>query len=230
MRALHVHHDPNSLAGLVGEVLEERGVEAVPHQVCRTPGSPTGSPEFPDPAEFDLVVVYGSRWSTYDGDAAHWVEPELDMLRRADRVGVPVLGMCFGGQMLSTAHGGSVRPGPSPEVGWYRVEPDAGPVSVAVEPGPWLQWHFDVFEVPAGAELLATSPVGPQAFRLRRNLATQFHPEADRSVIEAWFEDDIDQIAALGIDPASLLTEADHQRGAARGRAAQLVDLVLSWA
>jgi hypothetical protein len=102
-------------------------------------------------------------------------------------------------------------------------------VSVEVEQGPWLQWHFDIFDVPAGAELLAASSVGPQAFRLRRNLATQFHPEADRSVIEAWFDDDIDQIAELGIDPDSLLTEADHQREAARGRAARLVDLVLSW-
>jgi GMP synthase-like glutamine amidotransferase len=225
MRALHVHHDPNSLPGLVGEVLEERGVEAVPHQVCRTPGSPAGSPHFPDPTEFDLVVVYGSRWSVVDPDTAHWVEPELAFLRSADAAGVPVLGMCFGGQLLSAAHGGRVGAGPMPEVGWYEVQSRAP----EIEQGPWLQWHFDVFEVPAGADLLASSPVGPQAFRLRANLATQFHPEADRGVIEAWFDDDIDQIAELGLDPATLLVEADRQRPAARDRATRLVELVLSW-
>jgi GMP synthase-like glutamine amidotransferase len=225
MRALHLHHDPNSLPGLVGEALSERGVEAVTHQVCHTPGSPVGSTDFPDPTAFDLVVVYGSRWSVYDPDAAHWVLPEQELLRAADRAGVPVLGMCFGGQLLSAAHGGTVGPGARPEVGWYEVDT----ASDLVAAGPWLQWHFDVFEVPRGADRLASSAVGPQAFRLRRNLATQFHPEADRSVIEAWFDDDIDQIAQLGLDPASLLVEADRQRPSARARAARLVDLVLSW-
>ena len=225
MRALLLHHDPNSLPGLIGEALEERGVEAVAYQVCRTPGSPTGSPDFPDPTPFDLVVVHGSRWSVEDPDTSHWVLPELELLRRADGAGVPVLGMCFGGQLLSAAHGGRVRRAPEPEVGWFEVHP----TSPEIEVGPWLQWHFDVFEVPAGAELLASSPVGPQAFRLRRNLALQFHPEADRGVIEAWFDDDIDQIAELGLDPTELLVEADRQRPAARDRAGRLVDLLLSW-
>jgi GMP synthase-like glutamine amidotransferase len=224
MRALHVHHDPNSLPGLVGEVLARRGVEAITHQVCLTPGSPVGSTEFPDPTGVDLVVVYGSRWSVYDPDVAHWVEPELEMLRAADTDGVPVLGLCFGAQMLSAAHGGAVTAAASPEVGWYRVRPS----SSEIDPGPWLQWHFDVFEVPEGAEQLAASPVGPQAFRLRRNLALQFHPEADRSVIAAWFDDDLDQIEDLGLDPTDLLTEADRQRDAALQRAARLVDQVIA--
>lgn len=226
MRVLHVHHDPNSLPGLIGEVLDRSGVDSVSHQVCRTPGSPTGSSEFPDPTGFDLVVVYGSRWSVDDPDTAHWVEPELDMLRAADAAGVPVLGLCFGGQLLSAAHGGGVERAPRPEVGWFEVEPVPG-VS-GIERGPWLQWHFDRFEVPAGAELLAASPVGPQAFRLRRNLGLQFHPEADRAVIAAWFDDDLDQIEHLGLDPDELLTEADRQRAAALERAARLVDLATS--
>lgn len=224
MRALHVHHDANSLPGLIGEVLADRGVEAVVHQVCEMPGSPTGSPEFPDPQAFDLVVLYGSRWSVYDDDVAHWVVPELDMLRLADSVGVPVLGLCFGGQLLSAAHGGLVTAADQPEVGWHRVQahvPD-------IEPGPWLQWHFDVFTVPEGAEQLAASPSGAQAFRLRRNLGLQFHPEADRDVIEAWFADDIDQIQALELDPDELLTQADRERPAARARAERLVSTFLT--
>lgn len=228
MRALHVHHDPNSLPGLIGQVLDERGVQAVTHQVCATPGSPTGSPDVPDPTGFDLVVVYGSRWSVDDPDTAHWVEPELDMLRRADDAGVPVLGLCFGGQMLSAAHGGGVERAPTPEVGWYRVEPE--PSATPVAAGPWLQWHFDRFVVPPGAELLARSDVGPQAFRLRRNLGLQFHPEVDREVLSAWFDDDLDQIAELGLDPDELLAETDRERDAARRRADRLVGDFLAWA
>ena len=223
MRALHVHHDPNSLPGLVGEALSERGVEAVVHQVCTVPGSPKGSAEFPDPGEFDLVVVYGSRWSVYDPEVEHWVLPELEMLRRADSLGVPVLALCFGAQMVSAAHGGEVRESDVPEVGWCKVTSQAP----EIEPGPWLQWHFDRFEVPDGAEQLAESDAGPQAFRLRRNLAVQFHPEADRDVIQAWFEDDLDQISALGIDPGDLLDQADMHRAGARARAERLITTFL---
>jgi GMP synthase-like glutamine amidotransferase len=219
MRALHVHHDPNSLPGLLGEVLADREVEAVVHQVCETPGSPVGSPEFPMPQDFDLIVLYGSRWSLYDEAVAHWVEPELEFLRRADAAAVPVLGVCFGAQMLSAAHGGTVSASEIPEVGWCRVTahvPD-------IEPGPWLQWHFDSFTVPAGGEELANSLSGTQAFRLRRNLGVQFHPEATRSVVEAWFEDDLDQLEGVAVDPDALLDEADRQIVAARARVDRLV-------
>ena len=164
------------------------------------------------------------RWSVHDDAVAHWVEPELEFLRAADRIDVPVLGLCFGAQMLAAAHGAAVLPGHRPEVGWLTVESR----DVLIERGPWLQWHFDVFEVPLGAELLASSPAGPQAIRLRRNLGLQFHPEADRHVLEGWFADDLDQIVDLGMDPEALLTEADRERSAARERADRLVDAVLS--
>lgn len=223
MRALHVHHDANSLPGLVGEALSERGVESVVHQVCVGPG-PEGSTAFPDPSRFGLVVLYGSRWSVYDGQVAHWVEPELEFIRDADHAGVPVLGLCFGGQILSTALGGSVAPTAHPEIGWFEVEP----ADRAIERGPWLQWHFDAFTVPGGACELARSAAGPQAFRLRANLGLQFHPEADRAVLEAWLTDDQDQLEEAGLDADALLAGADLHSDDARARARRLVAGVLA--
>jgi len=223
MRALHVHHDANSSPGIIGAVLESRGWDAEVHQVCELHGSPTGSPDFPDPTGVDLVVLYGSRWSVYDDAVTHWVKPELDFIRRADSAGVPVLGLCFGGQLLSAAFGGEVTETDVPEVGWQKIVPRVPDV----EPGPWLQWHFDRFTVPEGARELAVSDSGPQAFRLRRNLALQFHPEADRVVIEGWFADDLDQVAAVGVDPQQLLAEADRQGMAARARADRLLTTFL---
>ena len=219
MRALHVHHDANSSPGIVGDVLDSWGWEARVHQVCEVAGSPVGGTDFPDPAGVDLVVLYGSRWSVYDSGVAHWVEPELEFVRRADRAGVPVLGLCFGGQLLSAAFGGEVSESDVPEVGWLKIVPR----TAEIEPGPWLQWHFDRFTVPDGAEELAVSDAGPQAFRLRRNLALQFHPEADREVVEGWFADDLDQIAAVGVDPEQLLAGAGRQGVAAHARAERLL-------
>jgi GMP synthase-like glutamine amidotransferase len=219
MRALHVHHDANSRAGLIGDALAARGVEAEVHQVCEVAGSPVGSPDFPDPQGYDLVVLYGSRWSVYDEAVAHWVEPELEFLRRADGLGVPVLGLCFGGQLLSAAHGGKVAAADAPEVGWCKVTP----TGTEIEPGPWLQWHFDSFSVPDGARELARSAAGAQAFRLRRNLGLQFHPEADRGVLEGWLVDDVDQLLDVRVSAEGLLEEADRQLTAARARAERLL-------
>jgi GMP synthase-like glutamine amidotransferase len=221
VRALHVHHDPNSLAGHVGSLLAERGVEEVRHQVCAGPGSPVGSPDFPDPSGFDLVVLYGSRWSTYDQEVAHWVEPELEFVRTADRAGVPVLGLCFGGQLLAAAHGARVSSTTQPEIGWFDIDPAGGS---PIEAGPWLQWHFDAFEVPEGGTELARSPAGPQAFVLRRNLGLQFHPEADRAVLEAWLTEDLDQLEAAGVDSIGLLAGADLHAADGLRRAERLLD------
>jgi GMP synthase-like glutamine amidotransferase len=225
VRVLHVHHDPNSLPGLVADVLDDLGADQSSHQVCHRPGSPQGGTDFPDPARFDQVVLHGSRWSTYDAEVAHWVRPELDFARAADRAGVAVLGLCFGGQLLAAAHGARVAPTDHPEIGWHEVDPVPGHVDgrQGIERGPWLQWHFDAFEVPAGATGLARSRAGAQAFRLRRNLGLQFHPEADRAVLEAWLTDDRDQLRAAGVDPDELLAGADRHLTAARGRADRLV-------
>lgn len=219
MRALHVHHDANSLPGLVGTALDELGVAAGVHQVGDTAGSPVGSPDFPDPEGFDLIVLYGSRWSVYEDRVAHWVEPELEFIRSADRARVPVLGLCFGGQILAAALGGSVAPLPEPEIGWLPVRSD----DPSIEAGPWLEWHFDGFTVPDAAVELARTDASPQAFRLRRNLGLQFHPEADRAVLESWMEDDLDQLVAAGLDAERLLADADHHRDDALDRARRLV-------
>ena len=229
LRTLFVHHDPNSLAGLVGEALVRRGAELVEHQVCRTPLSPVGSTEFPDPTGFGAVVVLGSRWSVYDPACAHWVGPEQDMLRVADAAGVPVLGCCFGGQVLAAALDGTVAPTDHPETGWLEVGPHEvdGPDSGLVAPGPWLQWHGDAFTVPPGAIELARTAAGPQAFVLRRNLGLQFHPEADRAVLEAWLVDDEQELLDAGIDPQPLLTDADRHGPDASRRAHALVDRFL---
>jgi len=227
MRALHVHHDANSRPGLVAEVLADRGIDAVAHQVCATSG-PQGSPRFPDPAGFDLVVLYGSSWSVDDDRVAHWVRPELDFVRTADAVGVPVLGLCFGGQLLSSALGGTVGRTAHSEIGWMTVDPVPAPgPGPVIEPGPWLQWHFDAFTVPPGATELARSAAGPQAFRLRRNLGLQFHPEADRAVLEAWIVDDQADLEAAGLPAEVILADADRFRPEARARADRIVAGVL---
>ncbi|WP_412457973.1 type 1 glutamine amidotransferase [Mycolicibacterium mucogenicum] len=100
----------------------------------------------------------------------------MAQLRQADEEGVPVLGVCFGGQLLAYTHGGEVVPSQAPEIGWYGLTSDRPDL---VPEGPWYQWHFDRWTMPPTAVGIARNANASQAFQLRRNLAVQFHPELD---------------------------------------------------
>ena len=96
----------------MGERFAERGYDAtefvvVPEDRFHDPGVEVS---FPDPAAFDVIVPLGAIWSAYDHDRiGSWLAPELDMLRTAHERGIPVLGICFGGQALAAALGGKVE-------------------------------------------------------------------------------------------------------------------------
>jgi GMP synthase-like glutamine amidotransferase len=118
-----------------------------------------------------------------------WVGAEMQMLRDAALAGVPTLGVCFGGQLLAQAFGGSVARSTVPEIGWYDIETDNPDL---VPGGPWFQWHFDRWTLPPGATEIARTANSSQAFVLGRALALQFHPEIDAKLLDVWLADDRD--------------------------------------
>ena len=228
MRALVIVHEAAGEAMLVGTRLEHHGYEQVEFLVTPDPGSPFGSMVgIGEPTDYDLIVAMGSVHSlTAPDDISSWIHDELDLLRRADDAGVPVLGVCFGSQALAVAHGGRVVKADRPQIGWHPLE-----VSPSVAPlaGPWMQWHYDRFEPPSGADVLAADEIGVQAFRLRRNLAVQFHPEVTRDHVARWVDGGGSaELEALAIDPDQLLvTTAAMETDAAR-RTDDLVDWFLA--
>jgi GMP synthase-like glutamine amidotransferase len=178
---------------------------------------------FPDFTAFDAVVAMGAPWSAYDHALiGSWVVPELERLREADAAGVPVLGICFGGQLLAAAHGGAVAASPSPEIGWTLVATDD---ETLVPGGPWFQWHFDRWALPPGAVEIARNAAASQAFVLRRNLAVQFHPELTGDMLAGWLrQGGAAAVAARGIDPAELASRTERESAGAARRAHRLVD------
>ncbi|ADP84852.1 type 1 glutamine amidotransferase [Pseudofrankia inefficax] len=141
-----------------------------------------GERPFPDPAPLDLIVIMGSERSAFD-DTIPWLAGELAFLREAVRVGTPVLGICFGGQLLARALGGSVRRAERPELGWYSATTTD---QAELPTGPWMEAHWDTFTVPPGAQRLAWTPDAEQAFRFGPHLGVQFHPEITPTVFETW--------------------------------------------
>lgn len=227
-RALFLHHDANSLIGLLGDAIAAAGYATCEHYVCTELDSGVAAGPLPTLDGVDLLVPLGSRWSVYDhANIGTWIDDELELLREADRREIPVLGVCFGGQAIAAAHGGTVTPAATEEIGWIEVQPEPG-IDLPFPTGPWFQWHLDVFDTPPGAQQLAHSPAGPQAFRLRKNLGLQFHPEVDTEVLEEWMITDRDQLRDCGVDPDALLERTALETPKARTRAEALVRAFLT--
>ncbi len=226
MRALVVQHDAYSLPGIVGERLEHHGFDLEPLTVVADIAHPTSEVAFPDPREYDLILPMGSPWSVYDTDTiGTWIGRELAMLATAVDADVPVFGICFGGQALAAALGATVREAERPEIGWYEVDS----VDPALAGGPWFQWHFDRFDLPAGATALAHGPLGIQAFRIGRSLGTQFHPEITSEVLGTWLDvADEAELRHLEVAPAHLLDQTDDHVALARPHTEALVDHFLT--
>jgi len=224
VRVLFVKQDHASPAGFVGSAFTDLGYDVSEFTVV--PASRYDSPDvtavFPDPGGYDAIVFFGSAWSVYDEDTVgSWIGEEIAVARSAMDLGVPVLGICFGGQMLAAAVGGSVSRAPAPEIGWSMVDTS---IPGLIDAGPWFQWHFDRFTVPAGVPVLARSALADQAFRVGRTLGLQFHPELTSAVLECWLDNGgAGQLAASGVDAGALLQQTRSLESVSALRAHELV-------
>ena len=174
-------------AGIAASVADRRGVEVVTARAFADDLAPL------DPAEFSGVVPLGGAMSVLDADRLPYLRTEQRLLRDAVERGVPVLGICLGGQLLASALGAAVRPSEQPEAGWLDVRPTPQAAGDALlghlaGPTPIYQWHVDVFDLPRGAVRLAESDLSPnQAFRVgERAWGLQFHPEVDLETFDLW--------------------------------------------
>jgi GMP synthase-like glutamine amidotransferase len=228
MRVLFIEHDHVSPPGPVGEAFQRRGYDV--DEVVVVPAERFTSPAvefvFPEPTHYDAIVPMGAAWSTYDtANVGTWVTPELELLRAAYQANLPVLGICFGGQLLATAHGGSVGASPAPELGWHVVHSDRPEV---LSGGPWFQWHSDRWTVPPGAVEIARNAAASQAFVHGSSLAVQFHPELDTTVLEGWLANGgASVVEAAGLDVGVLRAHTRAEEAAAAMRTRELVDALL---
>jgi GMP synthase-like glutamine amidotransferase len=218
MRALVIGNMEDNPAGFFGERAEEVGFD-LDMRVRELPG------EWPMLKGTDLIISLGSEWSVYWDHVRSSVDAEVALLADARRRGVPVIGLCFGSQILAHMLGAVVEKAPVAEVGWYGVEPTAAGLDV-IAPGPWFEWHYDRWELPAGAELLATNSAANQAFRLDRIFATQFHPEVTDAMVEAWSGSagGAAELARMGIDRDELVARTEVETVRSRPLAYALFD------
>jgi GMP synthase-like glutamine amidotransferase len=176
---------------------------------------------WPDPLAASAVVALGSDRSVH-ASTDPWIAEQVSFLRATHDAGVPVLGICFGGQALAAALGATVSRAAETEIGWIDVDGDDG------YRGRWFTWHEDVFDLPPGATELARAASGPQAFAVGASVGLQFHPEVTPAIVDDWLAGARPDAVP---DPEPLRDETARTVDAARERAFALMDRIAArWA
>ena len=124
--ALILQHGESGPPGLLARWCVARGIPAAIHHAGSGPLPPLNGQPF--------VASLGSKHNPDDTHVEE-VAAERAFLAGAIARHVPVLGLCFGGQMLSSVLGGTIDDAPEPELGWHAVDTEDDDV---VPGGPWL--------------------------------------------------------------------------------------------
>lgn len=184
MRVLAFRHVPFEGAGLIVPVLESHDV-GLDYADLYLPGA-----VMPDVSKYDGLIVLGGPMSA--NDDLDYLRLEMEMLRAEVLRGRPVLGICLGAQLMARALGAAVRRNPVKEIGWYEIEctPAASGDSLlgGVSREPVFHWHGETFDLPPGAQLLASSQrCRHQAYRVGEcAYGFQFHLEVTPGMIADW--------------------------------------------
>ena len=229
MRALFIEHDHVSEGGPIWAQFEKRGYEITRFYIVDEANfnQPNVSVVWPDVSAYDVVVLMGSPWGVWEDERiGNWLLPELALMKSVHNAGTPILGICFGGQLMARVLGGSVARGPKAEVGWFEIESNN---ETLIPKGPWFQYHWDCWTTPPGASEIAKTNLSPQAFTFGRTLALQFHPEIDAAVLDTWLrmEGGCVEIEGEGVNVEILRAETKNEEPRSNQRAYDLVDQFL---
>lgn len=182
----HVAHEP---LGTLDPLIRASGFRIRYVNFGRTPH------EKPTLKGYDGLIVLGGPMNVDEIEKHPHLEYEIQLILEAIRLGLPLLGICLGAQLIAKALGARVTKNPVKEIGWFTVEPTAegkkdSLMSSFGNSETIFQWHEDTFDLPAGATPLATSKdCINQAFRIGdKTYGFQFHLEVDEALIHQWLE------------------------------------------
>jgi GMP synthase-like glutamine amidotransferase len=195
---LVIRHARAEGAGFFGTFLDQKEIPW--SLVCIDEGE-----ELPtDISPFGGLVMMGGPMSV--NDYLPWISRELELIRWAMALNLPVLGHCLGGQLISKALGAKVGANPVKEIGWGEVQVTAGPHGAhlfGVEAFESFHWHGETFELPQGAQhLLSSQYCQNQAYQIGHTIAFQCHIEMTEEMVRIWCDIGHAELLASSNSPA----------------------------
>lgn len=137
--------------------------------------------------DFSGLVLLGSNRSV--NDPLPWIAQEMALLKQALALDIPVLGHCFGGQLLARALGAPVTRNPLPCIGWetLHVTPPARALFGDVAEISAFNWHHETFAIPRGAtRALFGTHCRNKGFTLGPHIGLQCHLEVTDGIVRDW--------------------------------------------
>ncbi len=209
---LVVQHDAADSLGPLAGLFADLGVGV------RIVAGHLGDPVPPTLGAADALLILGGAASACGPAGRGRFAAEIRLIEAALAAEAPVLGLCLGAQLLALGLGGEVRPMPRAEIGWHPVALSTAAASDELWRGmpaefAAFHWHSDTFDLPAGAELLASSALcANQAFRRGVNAyGIQFHLEVDAAKVEAMARDCPGELAGAGLSVERVVAEDEGQ-------------------
>jgi len=152
MQVCVLQHVPFEELGNIQDWLEEKGAAI---HYCRL----FASDRLPAPDDFDLFIILGGPMSVNDEQHYPWLIDEKACVRALVQSGKPVLGVCLGAQLIAAAMGSRIYQNDTKEIGWFDIELTDANVNPFALPTPMrvFHWHGETFDLPRGAQLLASS-------------------------------------------------------------------------
>lgn len=204
--------------GYLGEYLESRSIPW--EMVCI-------DEDYHVPQQTDDVSAFifmGAGVSV--NDRLPWMEGELQLIRKAFDRDIPVMGICFGAQLMSKALGGEVSRGECMEIGWHPVHKleendQEGWLKDIPDRFTAFHWHADTYTLPPQSRhLLRSECFDQQGFVMGDHIGMQFHLEMTQEMVKNWIEryggdllsdSDCGQSAQVILDAIDQQIEALHR-------------------
>jgi GMP synthase-like glutamine amidotransferase len=228
-RVLFLQNCPDEGIGLYGQRLQEL---RLPWNVVHA----YAGERLPPLDLHDAVIVGGTPISANETDHHEFLVAEECYLREALDTGKPVLGICFGAQLLAKLLGAPVRRNPVMEIGTCAVRLTAAGHCDPLFQGfpkafPTFQWHNDTFDIPPwGLQLAASRDCPNQGFRMGSAVGLQFHLEVTAPEALRWANAYPDELQAAGMSKARVTRECLEQQPLMAALADRLLDNFLAGA
>jgi GMP synthase-like glutamine amidotransferase len=205
MNILSLEHAPFEQPEYIGQWFNSKGHTVTPLKLYSRGAS------FPSLKDLNFLLIMGGPMNVDEQDKFPWLSEEKKFIKTAIDLGIPVLGICLGAQLIARALAAKVYKNQNKEIGWFPVrKTKEGKGSLILQNLPdeftAFHWHGDTFDIPEGAiHLVESNGCKNQAFTYKNNvLALQFHPEVGQAGVKDFIKNNKSEL-----QPAKYIQNAE---------------------